>query len=84
MNKIQEFIIRNTFFFYFGAALRYCYLRFLKKRKISFRKVLNGIEKPKTKEDEIYNMSNEFKNRLFAIAFLSLVVIILVLTGVAG
>lgn len=84
MNKIFELIIMNCFFLHFGAILRYCYLHILKRNKISFRKVLNGIENPKTKEDEIYNISNEFKNRMFTVGFVFLVIILLVVTGIAG
>lgn len=75
---MTEYILKNIFVLYLGGSLRYVYLRYIRHKKITYKKVLYGIPNPKTKEDDNYNLKNEMKNRLTAILFL----IALILSGI--
>ena len=75
-----NFILKNLFILYLGASLRFLFHRFIKQNKqITYYDILHGIEKERTKEDEIFNAKNEFINRIYAYGFLLIVVIIIVI-----
>jgi len=77
--KMIEIIFRNLFILYLGTLLRFLFHRVIKRKKISYHQILNGIEHEKTKEDEIFNIRNEFINRLYGLGFLLFVVVIIII-----
>ncbi len=78
--KIIELILRNLFILQLGILIRLAYLRLIKKNtKVTYSKLLHGIDPVKTKEDEIFNTRNEFVNRIYSLVFLFLLVVIIVL-----
>jgi len=76
-----ELIFRNLFILYLGAFIRFLFHRFIKNNKqITFNFILNGIDKEKIKEDEIFNARNELMNRLYAFAFFIFIIIIIIIS----
>lgn len=74
---MKELLFRNRLVLYLGVFLRYFLLKVIRRRNVDFQSLLHGIKCPKDKEDETFNISNEFTNRLYAIAFIVLIVIII-------
>lgn len=76
---MKELLFRNRLILYLGVSLRYFLLRVIRRRNVNFHSLLHGIKCPKDKEDETFNISNEFTNRLYAITFIVLIVIVIAL-----
>ena len=76
---MKELLFRNRLILYLGVSLRYFLLRVIRRRNVDFQSLLHGKKCPKDKEDETFNISNEFTNRLYAITFIVLIVIVIAL-----
>lgn len=80
MGKLFELFLKNLIILHIGVTLRFIYLRFLKNNnKITYSKLLKGIEPVKSKEDDLYNIKNQTLNRLYALIFLFAIVIIFII-----
>lgn len=74
-----EYIFQNILALYVGGTLRFVYLRYVRRDKsVTYVKILHGISKVKTKEDDTYNIKNEMKNRLTTLFF----IVILICLGI--
>ena len=76
---MKELLFRNRLILYLGVSLRYFLLRVIRRRNVDFHSLLYGIKCPNDKEEETFNISNEFTNRLYAITFIVLIVIVIAL-----
>lgn len=75
---MTELIFRNIMILRLGTLLRYLYLRFIKKNKsASYKQLLNQKCTGDIKKDEINTFNNEIINRLYALVFLIVIVIII-------
>ncbi len=75
-----DLLIRNALFLHVGAGLRFLCLRYLKRDKsITYKKVINGLDKVSSKKDEIFLFHNELKNRLFAVIFVLIIIAIILI-----
>lgn len=78
-----EYIAQNILANQIGGNIRYVILKFICRRKnITYRKVLYGISKVKTKQDDTFNIKNEMKNRLTTLAFFVLLILAFIVFGV--
>ena len=66
---MKDLLFRNRLILYVGVSLRYFLLKVIRRRNVDFQSLLHGIKCPKDKENENFNISNEFTNRLYAITF---------------
>lgn len=63
---------------YLGAFIRYLFQCISKREKrASLNSILHGMTE-KTKEDEIANVNNQFRNRMYGFGALVLIVIFLI------
>lgn len=75
---MNEYIFKNLLALYIGGTLRFVWLRYIRHNKnMTYSKVLHGIPKAKTKEEDNYNIKNEMKNRITTLLF----IVILILLG---
>lgn len=73
-------ILKNIFILQLGALLRFLFYYFVKRNKqVTYHSILNGKDKEKTKADEIFNIRNEFINRLYALGFLLIIVVFIII-----
>ena len=73
-------ILKNIFILQLGALLRFLFYYFVKRNKqVTYHSILNGKDKGKTKADEIFNIRNEFINRLYALGFLLIIVVFIII-----
>ena len=73
-------ILKNIFILQLGALLRFLFYYFVKRNKqVTYYSILNGRDKEKTKADEIFNIRNEFINRLYALGFLLIIVVFIII-----
>ena len=61
-----------------GISVRYLYLRFIRRKKVTYSELKNGISN-KANQDDMENVNNEFANRAYGCGFLMFVVLVLVL-----
>ena len=61
-----------------GISVRYLYLRFIRRKKVTYSKLKNGISN-KANQDDMENVNNEFANRAYGCGFLMFVVLVIVL-----
>lgn len=78
METLFRLLLGNIILLYTGACLRYIYKKYLRRKKIKFNNILHGIEEAKTKQDEKYNVDNEFVNKSYG-CFILLILIIIML-----
>lgn len=74
---MKDLLFKNRLILYLGVSLRFFLLRVIRRRNVDFQSLLHGKKCPKDKEDETFNISNEFTNRLYAITFIVLIVIVI-------
>ncbi len=73
-------ILKNIFILQLGVLLRFLFYYFVKRNKqVTYYSILNGRDKEKTKADEIFNIRNEFINRLYALGFLLIIVVFIII-----
>lgn len=61
-----------------GISVRYLYLRFIRRKKVTYSELKNGISN-KANQDDMENVNNEFANRTYGCGFLMFVVLVIVL-----
>lgn len=61
-----------------GISVRYLYLRFIRRKKVTYSELKNGISN-KANQDDMENLNNEFANRAYGCGFLMFVVLVIVL-----
>ena len=61
-----------------GISVRYLYLRFIRRKKVTYSELKNGISN-KANQDNMENVNNEFANRAYGCGFLMFVVLVIVL-----
>lgn len=61
-----------------GISVRYLYLRFIRRKKVTYSELKNGISN-KANQDDMENVNNEFANRAYGCGFLMFVVLVIVL-----
>lgn len=61
-----------------GISVRYLYLRFIRRKKVTYSELKNGISN-KANQDDMENVNNEFANRAYGCDFLMFVVLVIVL-----
>ena len=61
-----------------GISVRYLYLRFILRKKVTDSELKNGISN-KANQDDMENVNNEFANRAYGCGFLMFVVLVIVL-----
>ena len=61
-----------------GISVRYLYLRFIRRKKVTYSELKNGISN-KANQDDMENVNNEFVNRAYGCGFLMFVVLVIVL-----
>ena len=61
-----------------GISVRYLYLRFIRRKKVTYGELKNGISN-KANQDDMENVNNEFANRAYGCGFLMFVVLVIVL-----
>lgn len=66
----------NLFILYTGTFIRYVYFRFVKKKKVRFKELLNPVEDKDPKADEYNRFINEMTNRTYGCIFLILLVLL--------
>ena len=64
--------------FHTGISVRYLYLRFIRRKKVTYSELKNGISN-KANQDDMENVNNEFANRAYGCGFLMFVVLVIVL-----
>ena len=73
-------ILKNIFILQLGVLLRFLFYYFVKRNKqVTYYSILNGRDKEKKKADEIFNIRNEFINRLYALGFLLIIVVFIII-----
>ena len=65
-------------FLHTGISVRYLYLRFIRRKKVTYSELKNGISN-KANQDDMENVNNEFANRAYGCGFLMFVVLVIVL-----
>ena len=60
-----------------GISVRYLYLRFIRRKKVTYSELKNGISN-KANQDDMENVNNEFANRAYGCGFLMFVVMLIV------
>ena len=61
-----------------GISVRYLYLRFIRRKKVTYSELKNRISN-KANQDDMENLNNEFANRAYGCGFLMFVVLVIVL-----
>ena len=78
METLFKLFFGNIIVLYTGVSVRYLYLRFIRRKKVTFSELKNGISNPKANQDDMENVNNEFANRAYGCVTICIVIIILV------
>ena len=79
MGSLFKLIFGNIIVLFTGVSVRYLYLRFIGRKKVTFSELKNGISNPKANQDEMDNVNNEFANRAYGCGFLMFAILVIVL-----
>lgn len=79
MEALFKLFFGNMTVLYTGVSVRYLYLKFIRRKKVTYSELKNGISKPKTNQDEIDHVNNEFTNRAYGCGFLMFSILVIVL-----
>lgn len=78
MGTLFKLFFENMIVLYTGVSVRYLYLRFIRRKKVTYSELKNGISN-KANQDDMENVNNEFANRAYGCGFLMFVVLVIVL-----
>ena len=78
METLFKLFFGNMIVLLTGISVRYLYLRFIRRKKVTFSELKNGISN-KANQDDMENVNNEFANRAYGCGFLMFVVLVIVL-----
>ena len=79
MGTLFKLLFGNMIVLYTGVSVRYLYLRFIRRKKVTFSELKNGITNPKANQYEMENVNNEFANRAYGCVTLCILIIIIVI-----
>ena len=78
MGTLFKLFFENMIVLYTGVSVRYLYLRFIRRKKVTFSELKNGISNSKANQDDMDHVNNEFANRAYGCGFLKFVVMLIV------
>ena len=78
METLFKLFFGNMRVLHTGISVRYLYLRFIRRKKVTYSELKNGISN-KANQDDMENVNNEFANRAYGCGFLMFVVLVIVL-----
>ena len=78
MGTLFQLFLGNMIVLHTGISVRYLYLRFIRRKKVTYSELKNGISN-KANQDDMENVNNEFANRAYGCGFLMFVVLVIVL-----
>ena len=78
MGTLFKLFFENMIVLHTGISVRYLYLRFIRRKKVTYSELKNGISN-KANQDDMENVNNEFANRAYGCGFLMFVVLVIVL-----
>ena len=78
METLFKLFFGNMIVLLTGISVRYLYLRFIRRKKVTYSELKNGISN-KANQDDMENVNNEFANRAYGCGFLMFVVLVIVL-----
>jgi len=78
METLFKLFFGNMIVLYTGVSVRYLYLRFIRRKKVTYSELKNGISN-KANQDDMENVNNEFANRAYGCGFLMFVVLVIFL-----
>ena len=79
MGTLFKLLFGNMIVLYTGVSVRYLYLRYIRRKKVTFSELKNGITNPKANQDKMDNVNNEFANRAYGCVTLCILIIIIVI-----
>lgn len=72
---MSMFLSRNLLILYLGTFIRFVYLRFIKRKDVSFKVLLHPAQEGKIdKDNELDIFTNEMANRSYGCIFLIIIV----------
>ena len=75
---MSDFLFRNLLVLYLGTFIRFVYLRFIKRKQVRFKELLDLVKESKIrKDDEMDIFTNEMANRSYGCIFLMIIVAIM-------
>jgi len=75
---MSDFLFRNLQVLYLGTFIRFVYLRFIKRKEVRFKELLDLVKESKIKkDDEMDIFTNEMANRSYGCIFLMIIVTIM-------
>ena len=77
METLFKLFFGNMIVLHTGISVRYLYLRFIRRKKVTYSELKNGISN-KANQDDMENVNNEFANRAYGCGFLMFVVMLIV------
>ena len=78
METLFKLFFGNMIVLLTGISVRYLYLRFIRRKKVTYSELKNRISN-KANQDDMENLNNEFANRAYGCGFLMFVVLVIVL-----
>ena len=78
METLFKLFFENMIVLHTGTSVRYLYLRFIRRKKVTYSELKNGISN-KANQYDMENVNNEFANRAYGCGFLMFVVLVIVL-----
>ena len=78
METLFKLFFGNMIVLHTGISVRYLYLRFIRRKKVTYSELKNGISN-KANQDDMENVNNEFANRAYGCGFLMFVVLVIIL-----
>lgn len=77
MQELFRYYLSNIIILRLGTGLRYLWLRFVRRRKISYRTLYEGKKSQKT--TELSDFENDMSNRTWGCGFILIVVFLIML-----
>ena len=75
---MSDLLFRNLLVLYLGTFIRFVYLRFIKRKDVRFKELLDLVKESKIKkDDEMDIFTNEMANRSYGCIFLMIIVAIM-------
>ena len=75
---MSDLLFRNLLVLYLGTFIRFVYLRFIKRKDVLFKELLDLVKESKIKkDDEMDIFTNEMANRSYGCIFLMIIVAIM-------
>lgn len=75
---MSDLLFRNLLVLYLGTFIRFVYLRFIKRKDVRFKELLDPVKESKIKkDDEMDIFTNEMANQSYGCIFLMIIVAIM-------